>query len=151
MASRLFFGGEGMMTDNDKCVDRYVRITNRERFLIVRALSLLENACDTLGVAYDEYGRTTPCMKEVIALGQVFTRENWMKDYKMSFDYRLKYAVTERHDYLCDEQVFVSRDANEAFTRMLTMESDAPRTLQLLLKDHEGKTLFHRVLAQVGR
>lgn len=64
--------------NDDKHVDRYVRITNRERFLIVRALSLLENACDTLGVAYDGYGRTTPCMKEVVALGCVFTRENWL-------------------------------------------------------------------------
>lgn len=69
------------MTDNDKYVDRYVRITNRERFLIVRALSLLENACDTLGVAYDEYGRTTERRKELITLGCVFCEENWMRDY----------------------------------------------------------------------
>lgn len=52
------------MTDESH-VDRYVRITNRERFLIVRALSLLANACDDLGIAYDEYGRMTPCMKEL--------------------------------------------------------------------------------------
>lgn len=71
--------------------------------------------------------------------------------YKISFDYYLEYAVMERHDYLCEEKVFVSRDVNEAFTRMLTMEGDAQRTLRLLLKDPEGKTLFHRVLAQVGK
>lgn len=32
--------------NDDKHADRYVRIRNRSRFLIVRALSLLENACD---------------------------------------------------------------------------------------------------------
>lgn len=68
------------MTD-DKHVDRYVRITNRERFLIERALYLLENACDALGVAYDEYGRRTQRSKELIALGQVFCEENWTKEY----------------------------------------------------------------------
>lgn len=68
------------MTD-DKHVDRYVRITNRERFLIARALSLLEDACDTLGVAYDEYGRTTERRKEVVTLECVFCEENWRREY----------------------------------------------------------------------
>lgn len=63
--------------NNDRHVDRYVRITNRERFLIVRALSFLEDACDTLGVA-DEHGRTTPRMKELIALSRIFCEENWL-------------------------------------------------------------------------
>ena len=70
----------GPMND-DRHVDRYVRITNRERFLIVRALSLLEDACNTLGVAYDKYGRAMPHTKEVIALGFVFCEENWKKEY----------------------------------------------------------------------
>lgn len=72
------------MTD-DKHVDRYVRLTNRERFLIVRALSFLADACDTLGVAY-EYGRTTPRMKELIALGQVFCEENWLTGHNILTD-----------------------------------------------------------------
>lgn len=71
------------MTD-DKHVARYVRITNRERFLIVRGLTLLADACDTLGVAY-EYGRTTPRMKELIGLGQVFCEENWRKEYPIRY------------------------------------------------------------------
>ena len=64
------------MTD-DKHVDRYVRLTNRERFLIVRALSLLENACDTLGVAYDGLN-TTPQKAELYWLSVVFSEENWL-------------------------------------------------------------------------
>lgn len=72
------------MSDNNH-VDRYVRITNRERFLIVRALSLLEDACDTLGLACDEYGRTTPRMKELIGLAQVFCEENWRKEYPIRY------------------------------------------------------------------
>lgn len=71
-------------------------------------------------------------------------------NYKLSFDYYLEYAVMEQRDYLCEEKVFVSRDVNEAFTRMLTMEGDAQRMLVLHLRDPEGKILFHRVLAQVG-
>lgn len=67
--------------NDDRHVDRYVRITNRERFLIVRALSLLESACDTLGIAYDEYGRTTERRKEVVTLACVFCEENWKKEY----------------------------------------------------------------------
>lgn len=59
------------MTD-DKHVDRYVRLTNRERFLIVRGLSLLKEAC------YIEDGCVLPHMKELIALGQVFCEENWL-------------------------------------------------------------------------
>lgn len=71
-------------------------------------------------------------------------------NYKLSFDYRLEYAVVEKRDYLCDEQVFVSRDVHEAFTRMLAMDGDARRTLQLLLKDPDGKILYQRVLASYG-
>lgn len=71
--------------------------------------------------------------------------------YKLSFDYRLEYAVVEHREYLCDEQVFVSRDVHEAFREMLAMPDDARRTLQLLLKDPDGKTIYHRELAQVGR
>lgn len=72
------------MTDN-KHVDRYVRITNRERFLIKHALSLLENACHTLGVAYDKYGRALPHMKEVISLSCVFCEENWNDEYLIRY------------------------------------------------------------------
>ena len=72
-------------------------------------------------------------------------------NYKLSFDYYLEYAVVEHRDYLCDEQVFVSRDVNEAFREMLAMDSDYSRALVLQLKDPEGQTLFHRVLAQVGK
>ena len=70
--------------------------------------------------------------------------------YKLSFDYRLEYAVYEQRDYLCDDQVFVSRDPNEAFREMLSMGGDGQCTLRLELKDPEGKTLFTRELAQVG-
>lgn len=63
--------------NDDKHVDRYVRITNRERFLIVRALSLLGNACDTLGVAYDGLN-TTPQKAELYWLSVVFSEENWL-------------------------------------------------------------------------
>lgn len=59
------------MTD-DKHVDRYVRLTNRERFLIVRGLSLLKDAC------YIEDGCVMPHMKELIALCNVFCEENWL-------------------------------------------------------------------------
>ena len=83
------------MTDN-KHVDRYVRLTNRERFLIVRALSLLEHSCDTLGVAY-EHGRTTLRMKELIALGQVFCEENWKKEYPIRYANKVR-AVEEKDD-----------------------------------------------------
>lgn len=64
------------MNDN-KHVDRYVRITNRERFLIVRALSFLSNACDTLGVAYDGLN-TTPQKAELYWLSVAFSEENWL-------------------------------------------------------------------------
>ncbi len=83
------------MTD-DRHVDRYVRITNRERFLIARALSFLADACDTLGVAY-EYGRATPRMKELIALGQVFCEENWRVEYPIRYPNKVK-AVEEQDD-----------------------------------------------------
>lgn len=68
------------MMNDDRHVDRYVRITNRERFLIVRGLSLLANACDDLGVAYDG-DEFTERMKELIALSRVFCEENWKKEY----------------------------------------------------------------------
>ena len=70
--------------------------------------------------------------------------------YKLSFDYRLEYAVYEQRDYLCREQTFVSRDPNEAFREMLATDSDGQRTLRLELKDPEGRILFSRELAQVG-
>ena len=82
------------MTD-DRHVDRYVRITNRERFLIVRALSLLANACDDLGIAYDEDGHMTPCMKELIALAQSFSEEHWKKEYPL---YISKVRAVEEQD-----------------------------------------------------
>lgn len=65
------------MTD-DKHVDRYVRITNRERYLIVRALSVLKDAYYTMGIAYDEPECLTPGIKDVIALSRVFCEENWI-------------------------------------------------------------------------
>ena len=34
-----------------------------------------------VGFVYDEYGRTTPRMKEVLVLGCVFCEENWKKEY----------------------------------------------------------------------
>lgn len=71
-------------------------------------------------------------------------------NYKLSFDYRLEYAVVEHRDYLCDEQVFVSRDPNEAFREMLATDSGGQRTLRLELKDPDGKILYQRELAQVG-
>lgn len=71
-------------------------------------------------------------------------------DYKLSFDYYLEYAVVEHREYLCDEQVFASRDVNEAFREMLATDNDGQRTLRLELKDPEGQTLFHRVLASYG-
>lgn len=71
-------------------------------------------------------------------------------NYKLSFDYYLEYVVYEQRDYLCREQTFVSRDPNEAFREMLATDSGGQRTLRLLLKDPEGKVLFHRELAQVG-
>lgn len=72
-------------------------------------------------------------------------------NYKLSFDYRLEYAVYEQRDYLCDESVFVSRDVHEAFREMLAMPDDTRRTLQLLLKDPDGKILYQRVLASYGK
>lgn len=72
-------------------------------------------------------------------------------NYKLSFDYRLEYAVVEHRDYLCDEQVFVSRDINEAFREMLAMPDDVRRTLHLRLKDPDGKILYYRELARVGK
>lgn len=70
--------------------------------------------------------------------------------YKLSFDYYLEYAVYEQRDYLCREQTFASRDPNEAFRELLATPDGGQRTLQLLLKDPEGKILFSRELAQVG-
>ncbi len=84
------------MTD-DKHVDRYVRITNRERFLIARALSILADTCDTLGVAY-EHGRATPRMKELIGLGQVFCEENWRPEYPIRYANKVVSAETMERD-----------------------------------------------------
>lgn len=64
------------MTD-DKHVDRYVRITNRERFLIVRALSLLEHSCEILGFAYDGL-HITQELSELYRISEVFCEENWL-------------------------------------------------------------------------
>ena len=72
-------------------------------------------------------------------------------NYKLSFDYYLEYAVYEQRDYLCREQTFASRDPNEAFREMLTTDSGGQRTLRLELKDTEGRILFSRELAQVGK
>lgn len=72
------------------------------------------------------------------------------ENYKLSFDYRLEYAVMEQRDYLCNEQVFVSRDVHEALSELLALQDDTRRTLQLLLKDPEGKVLYYRVLASYG-
>lgn len=62
-----------MNMNDDKHVDRYVRITNRERFLIVRALSLLEHSCDTLGVAYDGL-HITQELSELYRISEVSAR-----------------------------------------------------------------------------
>lgn len=72
------------MTD-DKHMDRYVRITNRERFLIVRALSLLEHACDTLGVAYDGL-HITQELSELYRISEVFCEENWLVGHNILTD-----------------------------------------------------------------
>lgn len=85
------------MMNDDRHVDRYVRITNRERFLIVRALSLLMDACDTLGVAY-EHGRTTPRMRELIGLAQVFCEENWRVEYPIYISKVLSVQTMEGRD-----------------------------------------------------
>ena len=71
-------------------------------------------------------------------------------NYKLSFDYRLEYAVVEQSDYLRCEQVFVPRDVNEAFRALLAAPDGVRRTLQLLLKDPEGQTLYQRVISQIG-
>lgn len=71
-------------------------------------------------------------------------------NYKLSFDYYLEYAVVEQSDYLRSEQVFVSRDVNEAFRELLAAPDGVRRTLQLLLRDPERQILYYHVLAQVG-
>lgn len=71
--------------------------------------------------------------------------------YKLSFDYYLEYTVYEQRDYLRPEQVFVSRDVNEAFRELLAMDSDYSRALVLQLKDPDGRISFSRELAQVGK
>lgn len=71
-------------------------------------------------------------------------------NYRLSFDYYLEYAILEERDYLCREQVFVSRDVDEAFRELLAAPDGARRTLQLLLKDPGGKILYYRVLASYG-
>ena len=78
-------------------------------------------------------------------------RTTMSDNYKLSFDYYLEYAVVEQRDYPCREQTFASRDVHEAFREMLAAPDGAcRRTLQLLLKDPEGKTLYYRVLAKYG-
>lgn len=74
-----------MNMNDDKHVDRYVRITNRERFLIVRALSLLEHACDTLGVAYDGLHITRE-LSELYRISEVFCEENWLTGHNILTD-----------------------------------------------------------------
>jgi hypothetical protein len=93
------------MTD-DKHVDRYVRITNRERFLIVRALSLLEHACDTLGVAYDGLN-TTPQKAELYWLSVVFSEENWLIGRDILTDKVLSVQAMEQEN---DEEVQILPD-----------------------------------------
>jgi hypothetical protein len=70
-------------------------------------------------------------------------------NYKLSFDYYLEYAVVE-HEYRRTEQVFVSRDVNEAFRELLAAPDGVRRTLQLLLRDPEEKIVYYRVLASYG-
>lgn len=70
--------------------------------------------------------------------------------YKLSFDYYLEYAVYEQRDYLRADQVFVSRDVDEAFGELLATDYDGQRTLRLELKDPEGRILFSRELAKYG-
>lgn len=77
--------------NDDKHVDRYVRITNRERFLIARGLSFLADAC------YIGDGCVLPQLKELIALGQVFREENWKKEYPIRYANKVK-AVEEKDD-----------------------------------------------------
>lgn len=74
-----------MNMNDDKHVDRYVRITNRERFLIVRALSLLEHSCDTLGVAYDGL-HITQELSELYRISEVFCEENWLTGHNILTD-----------------------------------------------------------------
>lgn len=83
------------MTD-DIHVDRYVRLTNRERFLIARALSLLADACDALGVAYDGLN-TTPQKAELYWLSVVFSEENWFIGRDILTD-KVKAIKEERND-----------------------------------------------------
>lgn len=66
------------LMNDESHIDRYVRITNRERYLIVRALSVLKDAYYTMGIAYDEPECLTPGIKDVIALSRVFCEENWI-------------------------------------------------------------------------
>ncbi len=66
-----------MEMNDDKHADRYVRITNRERFLIVRALSLLEHSCEMLGFEYDGL-HITQELSELYRISEVFRDENWL-------------------------------------------------------------------------
>lgn len=71
--------------NDDKHVDRYVRITNRERFLIVRALSLLKHYCEALEFAYDGLN-TTPELMELYRISDVFCEENWIIGHNINTD-----------------------------------------------------------------
>jgi hypothetical protein len=84
--------------NNEAHIDRYVRLTNRERFLIVRALSLLKDACYTIGIAYDEHKCVMPHMKEVIALSRVFCEENWKKEYPIRYANKVRAVEEQEND-----------------------------------------------------
>lgn len=74
------------MTD-DKHVDRYVRITNRERFLIVRALVTMEVACETMGHETSELRQ----------MQYMFCEENWIRDRPIRHANKVK-AIEEQDD-----------------------------------------------------
>lgn len=63
--------------NDDKHADRYVRITNHERFLIVRALSILENAWESVAFAYDGWN-TIQSARDLFELRNTFCEENWL-------------------------------------------------------------------------
>lgn len=56
------------MIDYEHC-DRFVHITNEERFVIVRALGLLQLACDMT--------KDHDFVRRVSDLSNVFCEENW--------------------------------------------------------------------------
>ena len=84
--------------NDDKHVDRYVRITNRERFLIVRALSLLKTSCETLQFAY-RWWDTPPELQELYKLSYIFCEENWLVEQKISTPSKVKGIEENDDDY----------------------------------------------------